>query len=181
MTAAELFNSKELSDIQFIVGPEGHVVYAHRLLLATSGSEYFSTLVKAAEQNEKILLPNTKVEYFLPLLEFLYTKQLKADPEHLLGVLKLAVQYLLPEPRDEAISLLQGYLPPSNVLSVFKEVRIYMTAARWLMFSRRVGLPNNNRTLVAGRICASESCSPSHAVLTCSLVTGLRWMHSIRR
>lgn len=124
MTASELFNSSSLSDITFIVGSDRLSIPGHRFVLFTSGSEYLHTLALSAAQSEPIELLSTHADHFLPLLKFLYTNKLELPPDHAVGVLKLAVQYLLPTLRDAIIDqLCEDGLSIHNCLPAFSEVR----------------------------------------------------------
>lgn len=86
MNFAHLFNQPTLSDVRFKLSPAETLVYAHRVMLAGSGSEYLQTLALAATPNEAITLADTDLDHFLPVLQFVYTNQLEAQPEHLPGV-----------------------------------------------------------------------------------------------
>jgi len=69
-------NSKEFSDIQFLIGPRREPVFAHRAVLAAR-SEVFRTVLRqkgaSVDKNQPLILEDEKTEVFLTMLDFMYT------------------------------------------------------------------------------------------------------------
>jgi hypothetical protein len=68
-------NQQQLSDVQFLVGPDGTEIYSHRVILAARSSK-FKSMFDPALSTQKITL-DFDAKIFLQLLEFVYSGIIK--------------------------------------------------------------------------------------------------------
>eukprot|EP00698_Gefionella_okellyi_P003901 TRINITY_DN13614_c0_g1_i1.p1 TRINITY_DN13614_c0_g1~~TRINITY_DN13614_c0_g1_i1.p1 ORF type:complete len:489 (-),score=78.90 TRINITY_DN13614_c0_g1_i1:38-1504(-) len=86
-------NRQEHADVTFIV--QGKPIYAHKVLLCAR-SEYFKSMFTVGmreARSAEVVIPDTRYETFLSLIEFLYTDKDEVDLDGALELLRLANMY----------------------------------------------------------------------------------------
>jgi len=122
---ATCINKAEHSDITFIV--QGKPIHAHKVVMCAR-SEYFRGMfahgMKEAHASE-IIIPDTRYETFLALVEFLYTDKDEVDLDGALELLRLANMYGVP--RLSALIEMQvaKHIDVETVCAVFQEADTY--------------------------------------------------------
>ena len=127
-----MFNNELLSDVKFVVRPQGgsettmKKIPAHKFLLAISSPVFFAMFYgELAETKDSIDISDCEYESLLELFRFIYSDEVKLNPDNVMQVLYLAKKYLLPSLADKCTAYLGNNLDGSNVFHVLPGAQKY--------------------------------------------------------
>lgn len=137
--SAYLFNNELLSDVNFVVKTSSNenddqcsakkskmVIPAHKFVLAIGSPVFFAMFYgELAEKKDSIDVVDCEYESLLELFRFLYSDEVKFNPDNVMRVLYLAKKYLVPALVDKCIEHLGQILDGSNVFSTMDCSRIF--------------------------------------------------------
>eukprot|EP00062_Callorhinchus_milii_P014573 gi/632963893/ref/XP_007898133.1/ PREDICTED: BTB/POZ domain-containing protein 19 [Callorhinchus milii] len=119
------------SDVEFIVGEEKRVVYAHRCVLACRCQLFHDMFVQQQpvcgpqEANLPFVFPNVQPDVFLAVLEFLYTNRVTLSGQIALEVLTSAVEYGLDDLRKLCVHYISSTLSVQSVCEALQAAVTY--------------------------------------------------------
>ncbi|ESP00327.1 hypothetical protein LOTGIDRAFT_225923 [Lottia gigantea] len=122
----KMVNSKENSDIKFMIGPNKQPMYAHRCILASRCAVFkamFSEQVgnnKHKDKDVPLVLTETSPEVFLAMLEFIYTNCVSMTSKIGLDVLETSIEYGLDELQKLTTDYLIEILNTSNACDIIQ-------------------------------------------------------------
>ncbi|XP_022101794.1 BTB/POZ domain-containing protein 19-like isoform X2 [Acanthaster planci] len=121
-----LINSKDFSDIKFIVGDSRKQIRAHRCILA-SRCEVFRAMF--ADQNNKedtpYVMSDVDPDVFLTVLEFIYTNCVALSTKNAFEVLSCSIEYGLDDLRKVCVAFLMDSLSVSSCCEVLQSAVSY--------------------------------------------------------
>ena len=126
-----MFNNELLSDVKFVVrdssqGGSVKKIPAHKFLLAISSPVFFAMFYgELAERKDSIDISDCEYDSLLELFRFIYSDEVKLNPDNVMQVLYLAKKYLLPALADKCTEYLRENLDASNVFLVLSGAQKY--------------------------------------------------------
>ncbi|XP_013397050.1 BTB/POZ domain-containing protein 6 isoform X1 [Lingula anatina] len=110
------------SDVSFIVGEEQEPIPAHKYMLVSRSSVFFTMFYGTlAEKQPEIVVPELDKESFMVVLRYIYFEECNITPLNVMAVLYAAKKYLL----SGLIRHCQGYLQESmddeNVCTILEQ------------------------------------------------------------
>ena len=126
-----MFNNELLSDVKFVVrdssqGGSVKKIPAHKFLLAISSPVFFAMFYgELAEKKDSIDISDCEYDSLLELFRFIYSDEVKLNPDNVMQVLYLAKKYLLPALADKCTEYLRENLDASNVFLVLSGAQKY--------------------------------------------------------
>eukprot|EP00850_Spirogloea_muscicola_P000505 SM000002S05585 [mRNA] locus=s2:1003094:1008237:+ [translate_table: standard] len=91
-----LLYSADLADLQFVVGPSGRRIFAHRVVLVCTCAYFQEISADDKVSMEVVRLPSVDPEVILALLQYLYRGTLKVHKERLEELRELAEDFGVP-------------------------------------------------------------------------------------
>lgn len=86
---------KNLADFKFIVGSEGKIFHAHKLIFAMSSPEFENLFYLLGSGMKEICLPEISPVIFNQFLDFVYTGKVEITLENMAEMLKLSRLYVM--------------------------------------------------------------------------------------
>ncbi|XP_046561570.1 BTB/POZ domain-containing protein 19-like [Haliotis rubra] len=129
----KLVNSKEHSDLKFLLGSNRKTVYAHRCILS-SRCAVFKAMFEEQNQNAKnsgadkdvpFVLSDMSPEIFLTMLEFIYTNCVHLSSKNAIDVLATALEYGLDDLKKLCSQYLVENLTVGNACDVLQAAVTY--------------------------------------------------------
>ena len=109
-------------DVTLLVGPEGHPINAHRLVLC-SASDYFKAMfntdLKERSQDE-VELPMTDLSTMQSLLDFAYTSKIKVTDKNIEKITSAANFYSMPKLLKMCVNYIEERIDISNSIEVLE-------------------------------------------------------------
>ncbi|XP_064606856.1 BTB/POZ domain-containing protein 19-like [Liolophura sinensis] len=127
----KLVNSKDHSDIRFVIGPNRKNIYAHKCILAARCPVFGAMFADQSQKNgspEKdvpFVLSDMSPDVFLSVLEFIYTNCVTLKKDSAIDVLATALEYGLDELRKVCVDYLVKQLTCDNVCEVLQAAVTY--------------------------------------------------------
>ncbi|XP_065184982.1 BTB/POZ domain-containing protein 19-like [Sycon ciliatum] len=123
---SKLVNSSELSDLQFVLGEDRHLIYAHRCILAAR-CEVFRAMFaeRSASDDMPFVLSDVQPITFIMMLEFIYTNRCLPTLEQAVDLLSTAVEYGLPELVKVCIRFMTDRLTVENACEYVQAALVY--------------------------------------------------------
>jgi len=125
---AFMFNNEILADVHFIVGRERSQqrIPAHKFVLSV-GSAVFDAMFNStlATTEDEIVLPDVEPASFLVLLRFLYSDEVKIDPETVMTTLYTAKKYAVPALEKHCVDFLKRNLSADNAFMLLTQARLF--------------------------------------------------------
>lgn len=116
---AQFVNSKEMSDVTFVV--EGRPFHAHKIALLAS-SEIFRTMFDGhyrEKDADKIPIPNVRWPVFHAMMTCIYTGEVEVPSELAQELLEVSDQYMLERLKGLCEAAITKELAPDNVSAAF--------------------------------------------------------------
>ncbi|KAF6036692.1 BTBD19 [Bugula neritina] len=121
----KMINSKDMSDIKFLIGPNRKAIYGHRILLSARCDVFRAMFLdQASQQNADkevpFVLSDITPDIFLAVLEFIYTNCVTLNSKNAIDILGSAIEFGLDELRKLCSQYLVDNLGINNACDVMQ-------------------------------------------------------------
>ena len=127
-----MYDNDLLTDVKFVLpkakgeGGSKQVISAHKLLLSISSPVFEAMFYgELAETTDSIELPDCEYDSLLELFRYIYSDEVNLSGRNVMGVLYLAMKYMVPSLADKCTEYLQDNLDSSNVFSILPSALKY--------------------------------------------------------
>ena len=127
-----MYDNDLLTDVKFVLpkakgeGGSKQVISAHKLVLSISSPVFEAMFYgKLAETTDSIELPDCEYDSLLELFRYIYSDEVNLSGRNVMGVLYLAMKYMVPSLADKCTEYLQDNLDSSNVFSILPSAQKY--------------------------------------------------------
>lgn len=127
----KLVNSKDHSDVKFLIGQSRKAVYAHRCILSSRCAVFKATFAEQTQKSGNIdkdtpfVLSDMSPDIFLAMMEFIYTNTVTLTPKIAIEVLATALEYGLDDLRRLCVEYLEENLSVQNACDCMQAAVTY--------------------------------------------------------
>ncbi|XP_061407350.1 BTB/POZ domain-containing protein 3-like isoform X1 [Lethenteron reissneri] len=125
---AMMFNNALISDVTFVVGPQGasQRIPGHKYLLGVSSSVFYAMFYgELAEEKSEIVIPDAEPPAFLAMLKYIYCDEMDLDADSVLATLYVAKKYMVLHLARACVSFLKTSLTARNACVLLAQSRLF--------------------------------------------------------
>lgn len=126
----QLVNNEYLSDVTFLLGNPGQIMYGHKVILSLASDVLFALFnghFAEAEQDDgqllQIAIPDIEPQTFYEILFFIYCEDVRLNKDNVLDIYYAAKKYMLSPLEQKCEVFIRDSINEKNVLKIFNDNR----------------------------------------------------------
>ncbi|XP_046358858.2 BTB/POZ domain-containing protein 6-like [Haliotis rufescens] len=124
-TNLTMLTHKIACDVSFRVGLKREIIMAHKYILVSRSSVFFSMFYGPLAEKAEVEIPEIDSDVFHSFLRYLYTNSVELTTDSVTGLLYAAKKYSVKSLSEKCVSFLDSALNADNACDILEQAHLY--------------------------------------------------------